>query len=98
MEKLVQEVIQWGKEKNIVKKENSYKQFCKAMIEGVAEVGTALNNKDKEELIDAIGDSTVTLILLAAQNNLDFKNCLEVAYNVIKDRTGKTENGVFVKD
>ena len=44
MEKLVQEVIQWGKEKNIVKKENSYKQFCKAMIEGVAEVGTALNN------------------------------------------------------
>jgi len=97
MEKLVQEVIQWGKEKNIVKKENSYKQFCK-VVEEVAEVGTALNNKDKEELIDAIGDSTVTLILLAAQNNLDFKNCLEVAYNVIKDRTGKTENGVFVKD
>ena len=97
MEKLVQEVIQWGKEKNIVKKENSYKQFCK-VVEEVAEVGTALNNKDKEELIDAIGDSTVTLILLAAQNNLDFKNCLETAYNVIKDRTGKTENGVFVKD
>ena len=97
MEKLVQQVIQWGKEKNIVKKENSYKQFCK-VVEEVAEVGTALNNKDKEELIDAIGDSTVTLILLAAQNNLDFKNCLEVAYNVIKDRTGKTENGVFVKD
>lgn len=97
MEKLVQQVIQWGKEKNIVKKENSYKQFCK-VVEEVAEVGTALNNKDKEELIDAIGDSTVTLILLAAQNNLDFKNCLETAYNVIKDRTGKTENGVFVKD
>ena len=97
MEKLVQEVIQWGKEKNIVKKENSYKQFCK-VVEEVAEVGTALNNKDREELVDAIGDSTVTLILLAAQNNLDFKNCLETAYNVIKDRTGKTENGVFVKD
>ena len=97
MEKLVQEVIQWGKEKNIVKKENSYKQFCK-VVEEVAEVGTALNNKDKEELIDAIGDSTVTLILLAAQNNLDFKNCLETAYNVIKDRKGKTENGVFIKN
>jgi phosphoribosyl-ATP pyrophosphohydrolase len=97
MEKLINEVIQWGEEKNIIKKENSYKQFCK-VVEEVAEVGTALNNKDKEELIDAIGDSTVTLILLAAQNNLDFKNCLETAYNVIKDRTGKTENGVFIKD
>ena len=97
MEKLIKDVIQWGEEKNIIKKENSYKQFCK-VVEEVAEVGTALNNKDKEELIDAIGDSTVTLILLAAQNNLDFKNCLETAYNVIKDRKGKTENGVFIKD
>jgi len=97
MEKLIKEVIQWGEEKNIIKKENSYKQFCK-VVEEVAEVGTALNNKDENELIDAIGDSAVTLILLAAQNNLDFKNCLEVAYNVIKDRTGKTENGVFIKD
>ena len=97
MERLIKDVIMWGKEKNLIKKENSYKQFCK-VVEEVAEVGTALNNKDEEELIDAIGDSTVTLILLAAQNNLDFEMCLITAYNVIKDRTGKTENGVFVKN
>jgi len=97
MNKLIQEVIEWGKSKNLIKKENSYKQFCK-VVEEVAEVGTALNNKDEAELIDAIGDSTVTLILLAAQNGLDFEQCLQSAYNVIKDRTGKTENGVFIKD
>lgn len=97
MNKLIQEVIEWGKSKNLIKKENSYKQFCK-VVEEVAEVGTALNNKDEEELIDAIGDSTVTLILLAAQNGLDFEKCLQSAYNVIKDRTGKTENGIFIKD
>jgi phosphoribosyl-ATP pyrophosphohydrolase len=97
MNKLIQEVIEWGKSKNLIKKENSYKQFCK-VVEEVAEVGTALNNKDEAELIDAIGDSTVTLILLAAQNNLDFEQCLQSAYNVIKDRTGKTEDGVFIKD
>ena len=97
MDKLVKEVVEWGNSKNIIKKENSYKQFCK-VVEEVAEVGTALNNKDENELIDAIGDSTVTLILLAAQNNLDFKECLKTAYNVIKNRTGKTENGVFIKD
>ena len=97
MEKLVNEVVEWGYSKNIIKKENSYKQFCK-VVEEVAEVGTALNNKDEEELIDAIGDSTVTLILLAEQNGLDFQMCLQTAYDVIKDRTGKTENGVFIKD
>ena len=47
MEKLIKDVIQWGEEKNIIKKENSYKQFCK-VVEEVAEVGTALNNKTKK--------------------------------------------------
>ena len=97
MKYLVNEVVQWGHSKNLIKKENSYKQFCK-VVEEVAEVGTALNNKNEEELIDAIGDSAVTLILLAAQNGLSFQHCLETAYGVIKDRTGKTTNGVFVKD
>jgi len=96
-QELIKNVVQWGNDKNLIKKENSYKQFAK-VVEEVAEIGTALNNKDKEELIDAIGDSAVTLILLAAQNNLDFKDCLESAYNVIKERTGETKNGVFVKD
>ena len=97
MQELIKDVVLWGEEKNLIKKEKSYKQFCK-VVEEVAEVGTALNNKDEEELIDAIGDSTVTLILLAAQNGLDFKDCLQTAYDVIKGRKGKTENGVFIKD
>lgn len=97
MKNLTNDIIAWGQDKNLIKKENSYKQFCK-VVEEVAEVGTALNNKDEAELIDAIGDSTVTLILLAAQNDLDFEECLRTAYNVIAKRTGKTENGVFIKD
>ena len=97
MRNLVEDVVQWGNDKDLIKKENSYKQFCK-VVEEVAEVGTALNNKDEDELIDAIGDSTVTLILLAAQNNLDFEDCLRTAYNVIAKRTGVTTNGVFIKN
>ena len=55
---------------------------------------TGANN----ELKDGIGDTIVTLIILAAQNNLKIKDCLEYAYNEIKDRTGKTVNGTFIKD
>ena len=47
--------------------------------------------------MDGIGDTFVTLIILSQQLGLDPKECLEMAYNVIKGRSGKTVNGVFVK-
>lgn len=57
--------------------------------------------KDKaihNELVDGLGDTLVTLIILAAQYGLELEDCLEYAYNEIKDRTGKTVNGTFIKD
>jgi NTP pyrophosphatase (non-canonical NTP hydrolase) len=50
------------------------------------------------ELKDGIGDCTVTLILAAEVMGLRFEDCLEAAYDEIKGRTGKMENGVFIKD
>lgn len=48
-------------------------------------------------LIDAIGDSLVTLIVLSQQLNVNIVEALEAAYNEIKDRKGKMINGTFVK-
>jgi len=56
-------------------------------------VGLAIN-----ELIDGIGDCAVTLILAAEMAGVDFEECVAVAYNEIKSRTGRMENGVFCKD
>ena len=50
------------------------------------------------ELQDGIGDCTVTLILAAEMAGLDFVECLQFAYDEIKGRTGRMENGVFVKN
>ena len=50
------------------------------------------------ELKDAFGDTLVTLIILAAKYGLGLEECLELAYNEIKDRTGKTVGGTFIKD
>ena len=47
---------------------------------------------------DGIGDVVVTLIILAMQNDMDLYECLNQAYNEIKDRKGKNVNGVFVKE
>ncbi|WP_159583481.1 MazG-like family protein [Streptococcus halichoeri] len=48
-------------------------------------------------LIDAIGDSLVTLIVLSQQLNINIVEALEAAYNEIKYRKGKMINGTFVK-
>ena len=45
-----------------------------------------------------MGDIFVTLIILCDQLNLDPIECLDRAYNKIKDRKGKTINGTFVKE
>lgn len=50
------------------------------------------------DLIDGIGDCTVTLILAAEMAGLRFEDCLAAAYDEIKGRTGKMIDGQFVKD
>ena len=44
-----------------------------------------------------MGDIFVTLIILCDQLNMDPVDCLGRAYEKIKDRKGKTINGVFIK-
>lgn len=53
-----------------------------------------LENNMKLEM----GDIFVTLIILCDQLNLDLIECLAMAYEKIKNRKGKTINGVFIKE
>lgn len=46
---------------------------------------------------DEMGDIFVTLIILCEQIGIDPEECLSMAYEKIKDRSGKTINGCFVK-
>lgn len=45
-----------------------------------------------------MGDIIVTLIILCEQLDIDPTECLELAYEKIKDRKGKTIDGTFVKE
>lgn len=44
-----------------------------------------------------MGDIIVTLIILCEQLDIDPTECLELAYEKIKDRKGKTIDGCFIK-
>jgi len=58
--------------------------------------------ENKEDILaevkDGIGDMLVTIVLLAEMVELDTTDCLNAAYDVIKQRTGKMVDGQFVKD
>lgn len=95
MNELIEKVKQWSIEKGIDRAEPS-KQFYK-VAEEFGEIAAALARNDMEELQDAIGDTIVTLIILAQQHEMEVEDCLKQAYNVICGRTGRIVNGVFVK-
>ena len=148
MQELKGKVIQWAEDKGIFANSDPISQFLKTISE-VGELADAVNKNDLPEIKDAIGDTTVTLILHAemTDNEIDFETdegvyfkdikervaylyysiyvvhelkeyddaigmlkyiseyygwtlqeCLQSAYDVISKRTGKMENGVFIKD
>lgn len=95
MDKLVKLVEEWSKNKEL-DKSDSFRQLAKFQEES-GEVASALARADKELLEDGIGDTIVTLIILAQQQGLKVEDCLATAYNEIKGRTGKMKDGIFVK-
>jgi NTP pyrophosphatase (non-canonical NTP hydrolase) len=96
-DKLIQSVELWADQRGLLVPENRPRQMLKVMEE-VGETAAALARGNRRELKDGIGDSIVTLIILAAQSGFTATECLEAAYNEIKGRKGKTVDGVFVKE
>jgi len=49
-------------------------------------------------MVDAIGDSLVTIIILADILGYNPVDCLQEAYDVISKRKGETKDGCFIKE
>jgi NTP pyrophosphatase (non-canonical NTP hydrolase) len=90
-------IEQWAEEKGILSKATPIKQAMKTQEE-VNELCHAILDENRDEIKDAIGDIMVTLIIQCKMQSMDLHDCLKSAYNVIKSRTGKMVDGVFVKD
>lgn len=94
---LNEKILAWAKERDLLKPENANRQFLK-LVEEVGELASAMAKNNSEGIVDALGDIQVVLIILARQLDYSYTMCLEIAYETIKNRTGKTVDGVFVKD
>lgn len=96
MNELIKQVEQWSIDKNL-DKGNPDRQALK-FYEEAGEVGAALSRNKLDDLKDGIGDTVVTLIILAQQHGWSLEECLQYAYDEIKDRKGETRNGTFIKE
>lgn len=96
MDDLVYKVIEWGREHKI---DNPVMQALK-VNEEVGEIATEITHDRLRgpDMVDAIGDSLVTIIILADILGYNPVDCLQEAYDVISKRKGKTVDGCFVKE
>jgi len=90
-------IRQWASDRNLYDKGDTKTQFCKLMEEA-GELGRAVLKDDQKEFVDAIGDMVVVLTNLAELGGTSIEDCIDSAYNEIKDRKGGMKNGTFVKN
>ena len=91
-------IIQWAEARKIIPNSTPEVQLLKAMSE-MGELADATIKKDKEAIVDAVGDVMVCLVNYCALQDLNLVDCMEVAYDQIKNRKGTLlSNGLFVKD
>lgn len=90
-------IRQWATERGLYEKGDVKTQFVK-LQEEIGELAKAILKNDSLEFDDAIGDCVVVLTNLAHLGGVTIEDCINKAYNVIAKRTGKMQNGTFVKD
>jgi transcriptional regulator with XRE-family HTH domain len=90
-------IIEWAKAKGIFTCSSVFSQVEK-LEEEILELKAVVEAGENSNAIDKLGDVLVVAVNLSKMLDTDIKSCLQLAYNKIKDRTGKMVSGKFVKD
>lgn len=89
------DIKQWHRDRNLIDGATDKDQLAKL----IQEMGELSDNICKgRDIRDDIGDMIVVLINIAERNDISITECLEQAYNDIKDRKGRMVDGIFVKE
>lgn len=92
------EILRWAEARKIIPNSTPTAQYLKAVSE-MGELADALNKRDMPAVKDAVGDTLVCLINMCALLDIDMVECLNDAWDQIKDRKGTLlPSGVFVKE
>jgi NTP pyrophosphatase (non-canonical NTP hydrolase) len=92
------DIIRWAEARQIIPNSTAQAQLLKAVSE-MGELADATLKKQMPAITDGVGDVMVCLIIYCALLDINLVDCMEWAYEEIKNRKGTLlENGVFVKE
>ena len=92
---LVDKIRQWHHARNLIEGSTDKDQTLKLLQELGELSDSVCKGKD---IRDDLGDMMVVMINIMERNGLDMANCLDKAWEDIKDRKGKMVDGIFVKE
>jgi len=95
MKIIIDKVIQWHEDRNLIEGSTDKDQVLKLQQELGELSDSVCKQKDVK---DDLGDMMVIMLNIMKRNNVTMKECLETAYNNIKDRKGKMVDGIFIKE
>jgi len=95
LDDLIDLTSKWHHARNLIDGATSKDQVLK-LIQEIGELSDSVCKG--EDVKDDIGDCLVILINIAEREGTTLEECLNVAYNDIKDRKGKMIDGIFVKE
>jgi NTP pyrophosphatase (non-canonical NTP hydrolase) len=91
-------IVQWAEARKIIPNSTPEVQLLKAMSE-MGELADATIKKDEEAIVDSVGDVMVCLINYCALQDINLVDCMEIAYDQIKNKRGiMSKEGIFHKD
>jgi len=90
-------IREWAEERGLYLHGDTKTQTLK-LIEEAGEICRAVLKDNQDDIIDGIGDCVVVLTNLAELHGVKIEQCIDMAYDEIKNRTGKMSNGTFKKD
>ena len=82
-------------DRNLIQGSTDKDQILKLM----QELGELSDHACKgEDIRDDLGDMLVVMLNIMKRNKYTLEECLQIAYDDIKDRRGKMVDGIFVKE
>tara|TARA_Y100000385_G_scaffold276498_1_gene322304 strand:- start:3480 stop:3764 length:285 start_codon:yes stop_codon:yes gene_type:complete len=92
---MISKIVQWHYDRNLITGSTDKDQVLK-LLQELGELSDSVCKGN--DLRDDLGDMLVVMINIMERNGISMGDCLEKAWDDIKDRKGKMVDGIFVKE
>jgi NTP pyrophosphatase (non-canonical NTP hydrolase) len=92
---MISKIVQWHYDRNLIDGSTDKDQVLK-LLQELGELSDSVCKGN--DVRDDLGDMLVVMINIMERNGISMVDCLEKAWDDIKDRKGKMVDGIFVKE